>query len=129
MGLSTPKKIRTVNEVFKNVQASPLHRATLPEHSGIFLATLIKLVGGTKTQSTTQNKLIDAYDKVCRNLKITAVSGDERIRAIENLETMSLVTFNGTNQQRKITFIDDVGQARKKIGNAKLVFEIDLMQL
>lgn len=131
MGLSTPKKnsIHAVNRIFKDVQASPLIRATLPEHSRIFLATLIRLVGNTKTKSTTKLKLMTAYEKVCKNLMITAITGDERIRAIENLETMSVISCNGTNLQAKVTFIDEIEQARAKIADSNLVASVDEMVL
>jgi origin recognition complex subunit 1 len=131
MGLSTPKKnsARAVNRIFNEIHASPLVRSTLPLHSSIFLATLIRLVGNTKTSSTTKLRLYNAYETVCKNLNYTPVIGDERIEAINILESMSVIRCSGQNLKTNITFIDEIAKARAKIADSNLVAAVDEMNL
>uniref|UniRef100_A0A914P8K9 Cdc6 C-terminal domain-containing protein n=1 Tax=Panagrolaimus davidi TaxID=227884 RepID=A0A914P8K9_9BILA len=131
MGLLTPKKnsARAVNRIFNEIHASPLVRSTLPLHSSIFLATLIRLVGNTRTSSTTKLRLYSAYETVCKNLNYTPVIGDERIEAINILESMSVIRCSGQNLKTNITFIDEIAKARAKIADSNLVAAIDEMNL
>uniref|UniRef100_A0AC34REU4 AAA+ ATPase domain-containing protein n=1 Tax=Panagrolaimus sp. JU765 TaxID=591449 RepID=A0AC34REU4_9BILA len=127
MGLVTPKKnnVQSVAKLFKKVQSSPASRATLPEHSKIFLAILIRLVGDTKAQETTRIKLMAAYEKACNILKISAIENEQRIQALDNLETMGIIRISGVNQATKVKFIDEITQARAKICDHVLVASID----
>jgi Cdc6-like AAA superfamily ATPase len=131
MGLSTPKKnsARAVNRIFNDIHASPLVRSTLPLHSSIFLATLIRLVGNTRTSSTTKLRLYSAYETVCKNLNYTPVIGDERNEAISILESMSVIRCSGQNSKTNITFIDEIAKARAKIADSNLVAAVDEMNL
>ena len=126
-GLVTPKKntLRTVMKVFNQVSASPAARATLPEHSKIILAVLIKVAGKTSSREMTKPKLMAAYDKACKILKISAVESEEWIRALENLETMGIVRISGAKQGTKIKFVDEIEQARAKICDHALIASIE----
>lgn len=128
-GLSTPKKNSTkaVLKVFSQVQSSPAARATLPQHSKIILAVLMRLVGKTKTQEATKSKLMVAYEKACKKLNISPIESDGRISALENLETMGIVHISGVKSSMKVKFVDDYSQARGKICDHVLVSTIDEM--
>uniref|UniRef100_A0A7E4ZU28 AAA domain-containing protein n=1 Tax=Panagrellus redivivus TaxID=6233 RepID=A0A7E4ZU28_PANRE len=130
-GLSTPKKnsMKAVIRVFNEVQSSPASRSELPYHSKVLLGTLMRLVCNTKTMATTRIKLMAGYEKVCQQLKITAMTGNDRLNMLDNLETYSIIKRTGTKAAEKITFIDEVGQARAKICDAALIASIDELTL
>jgi len=117
----------------KKVYSSPCRRSKLPLHQRIILATLMKLVGISRSQqlksssSVGRDHLSRTYFKVCERLKYTPLNIDELDSAYSLLSSQAMISID--SQGNRILFQVEMDIARDVINDNTMLSYIETMDL
>uniref|UniRef100_A0AAF5D7E1 AAA+ ATPase domain-containing protein n=1 Tax=Strongyloides stercoralis TaxID=6248 RepID=A0AAF5D7E1_STRER len=122
--LQTPKpKVNALSAVMstmKNIEASPLVRASIPYQPRIILAIMLRLSSKNKGSVLNENLLYSSYQKVQPILKLPDLERPELVVALSTLESQGLINYF----KKKLNLSVDIETAQRIIADNGLIAEI-----